>query len=167
MNGKERRKEGRKEEVRKWKKKHKRNNFQLKFEIDLSSVMDVLNGKTNSICVQVWVVNKSACLSLSFSFFLSFIFPYLNSLYSVLLLDTSCISRNSTWQENSVCILWWKKKISYHFIPFVGQPVWVGETEKHDTKLDPMHHAQSHIIHNHNFTKKWKQHVSIIRWMYK
>ena len=110
MNGKERRKEGRKEEVRKWKKKHKRNNFQLKFEIDLSSVMDVLNGKTNSICVQVWVVNKSACLSLSFSFFLSFIFPYLNSLYSVLLLDTSCISRNSTWQENSVCILWWKKK---------------------------------------------------------
>lgn len=87
------------------KEKHKRNNFQSKFEIDLSSVMDALNGKTNSICVQVWVVNKSACLSLSFAFFLSFIFPYLYSLYSVLLLDTSCISRNSTWQENSVCVL--------------------------------------------------------------
>ena len=60
-----------------------------------------------------------------------------------------------------------KQNISYHFIPFVGQPVWVWNIEKYDTKLDPMHHAHSHIIHNHNFTKKWKQHVSIIRWMHK
>lgn len=49
MNGKAGRKGGRKEEVGKWKEKHKRNNFQSKFEIDLSSVMDALNGKTNSL----------------------------------------------------------------------------------------------------------------------
>ena len=42
-------KEGRGREM----KGEKRNNSQLRFEIGLSSVMDVLNGKANSICVQV------------------------------------------------------------------------------------------------------------------
>ena len=69
---------------------------------------------SQSMCRSELWINQPA--SFPPSTFLSFIFPFLTSLYSVLLLDISCISRNSTWHRNSICILWWIKHLLSFYI---------------------------------------------------